>query len=255
MRKAYIFSVIVSILLHLTVFSLIVLSFILKVEKKPKVIYREISFVYEQELPDKVTDKKTSLAQEQKTSAKLNSTLKKGLKKNEDTNKLNNENNKVKVPEVKTPDKVNKEAMKNVQSPLDNINKNKDKELLNDNSKTQIVNKEIMGGASGNNGIDIHPSGNMVLYGPIVNRSIIYSEIPEYPEWARKRGIESEVKMKFWVNAEGEVFNVSVTRKSGYVNLDLQAVNALNKWKFTPLTRGAAQENQWGEILVKFVLY
>ena len=51
--------------------------------------------------------------------------------------------------------------------------------------------------------------------GPAASRSVLYSEFPPYPEWAQKKGIESKVKLKFWVEPDGTVGEIMV-EKRGY---------------------------------------
>jgi TonB family protein len=75
-----------------------------------------------------------------------------------------------------------------------------------------------------------------LITGPLADRKIVNRVVPEYPEWARSKGIESAVVLQFTVGPDGAVKdNVLVVRTSGYPQLDEVAVHALLQWKFVPL--------------------
>ncbi|OIN98570.1 hypothetical protein AUJ66_00775 [Candidatus Desantisbacteria bacterium CG1_02_38_46] len=95
--------------------------------------------------------------------------------------------------------------------------------------------------------------GRLGIAGPVATRGILYFECPVYPEWAEKKGIESRVKLKFWVSPDGDVDEVLVEQK-GYLQLDNLAVQSLKKWRFEPLPSGVKQARQWGTIEMIFKL-
>lgn len=75
-----------------------------------------------------------------------------------------------------------------------------------------------------------------LITGPLANRKVLSRQVPEYPEWARAKGIEAAVVLQFTVTPEGDVKNnVFVVRTSGYPQMDELAAQALKKWKFVPL--------------------
>ncbi len=92
--------------------------------------------------------------------------------------------------------------------------------------------------------------------GEIRDRKIVYKVLPEYPEWARKKGIAGTVVVRFIVTPEGNVkeSSIIIESSSGYPGLDEAVVSALKKWKFEPLPTGVEQKAQWGIVIVKFVL-
>ena len=199
----------------------------------------EVSFVFEQEdiIPPAV-EKKTVLPRKQVMS----------------------EPSKIHLPTAESKKTESKQSQKEtvpIVNPEGNLTPaKKDLSLLqNESQKTTNVPKPVIGGTEGVQVMNVNPSGNVVLFGPIFNRNILYSEVPEYPEWARAKGIETEVKMRIWVNPDGMVSDVFVLKKSGYVSLDLLVDKALKRWKFTPMAENVPQVKQWGEILIKFVLY
>ena len=106
------------------------------------------------------------------------------------------------------------------------------------------------------------PSGNeaskyagerLGVKGPLASRRVLYSEFPVYPEWAQKKGIEARVKLKFWVEPDGDVEDVFVEKK-GYLQIDNLAVQSLKRWRFEPLPPGPERARQWGTIEMNFEL-
>lgn len=74
------------------------------------------------------------------------------------------------------------------------------------------------------------------IHGALKDRGVDRQEIPEYPEWARKKGIESSVKFRFSVTADGRVKeNIEILKGSGYTELDELARTALLRWVFSRL--------------------
>lgn len=74
------------------------------------------------------------------------------------------------------------------------------------------------------------------IHGALKDRPVDHQEIPEYPEWARKRGIESSVQFQFSVTADGRVKDtIEVVKGTGYPELDELARRALLRWIFSPL--------------------
>ena len=79
------------------------------------------------------------------------------------------------------------------------------------------------------------------------------AEQREFPEWARKRGIEATVRLRFSVTPDGRVKeNIDTVLGSGYSELDKLARSALLKWVFEPLAADKGNEVQDGEIEFKF---
>jgi TonB family protein len=90
------------------------------------------------------------------------------------------------------------------------------------------------------------------ITGPLAGRKVVRSIVPQYPAWAKARGIEADVAIRFTVSSAGDVIdNAVVERTSGYTELDRLALDTVKLWKFTPL---AGSENQWGVITFRFLL-
>ncbi len=122
----------------------------------------------------------------------------------------------------------------------------------NDNSSIESLNEE-----NKNESLDGNSSGKatakQMIEGPAASRKILLSKNPSYPEWAENYGLEFEVKLKFWILANGEVGMVSIERSSGYPEMDAQVVQAMKRWRFNPVEVNL-ESTQWGTILFKFRL-
>lgn len=61
---------------------------------------------------------------------------------------------------------------------------------------------------------------------------------PPYPEVARRRGYEGQVKLKVEVLASGGVGSIIVQESSGYEILDRSALKTVQDWRFIPARFG-----------------
>ncbi|MBU6442555.1 MAG: TonB family protein [Alphaproteobacteria bacterium] len=59
-----------------------------------------------------------------------------------------------------------------------------------------------------------------------------------YPPISRRLGETGVVLVRFTVNVDGSVTNVSVAKSSGYSRLDEAAVSCASRWEYNPATRG-----------------
>jgi TonB family protein len=83
---------------------------------------------------------------------------------------------------------------------------------------------------------------------------LIRSVRPEYPEEAKKRGIEGLVILKAHVDKTGSVSEVKILRSSGYAILDSAAISGVMQYKFEPPLQGGEPISTWVTIPVKFKL-
>lgn len=60
--------------------------------------------------------------------------------------------------------------------------------------------------------------------------------LPEYPDQARRRGIEGHVKLVFMITAQGRVENIRVVESSPANVFDRSARRAAARWRFAPRT-------------------
>lgn len=61
---------------------------------------------------------------------------------------------------------------------------------------------------------------------------------PPYPEVARRRGYEGQVRLKVEVLASGGVGSITVQESSGYEILDRSALKTVQDWRFIPAQFG-----------------
>lgn len=99
-------------------------------------------------------------------------------------------------------------------------------------------------------GID-QTSGNGDIEGPAGTRKLIYREQPDYPEWAKEKGIEGNVRIKFWVDPDGKVVLTDLLTSSGSPELDVYAEQVLRKYLFEPVN---TDKEAWGIITFRFRL-
>lgn len=84
-------------------------------------------------------------------------------------------------------------------------------------------------------------------------RKIRYQEPLEYPEWAKERGVDAKVVLRFKVLPDGGVDSqIVVVKTSGWRQLDELAMHSLRHFLFDPLPAGAPQTAQWGELSFHF---
>jgi len=93
------------------------------------------------------------------------------------------------------------------------------------------------------------------IRGPLSRRTVLYRELPSYPEWAEKEGIEAGVSIHFVVLSNGKVKdNIYVVKTSGYPVLDKLVMEALRNWKFASLKGDIYGKEEWGVLTFYFSL-
>ncbi|MFA6093892.1 MAG: TonB family protein [Elusimicrobiota bacterium] len=92
------------------------------------------------------------------------------------------------------------------------------------------------------------------IEGPLSNRQVLSAAVPQFPSWAKDRGIlEADVAIRFYVDPAGSVLgDMRVERTSGFGRLDRLAMDSLKNWRFMPVPASAG--NQWGVITFRFIL-
>lgn len=93
------------------------------------------------------------------------------------------------------------------------------------------------------------------LVGPVADRAVVHYRVPDYPDWAKRDGVEGSVTLYFFVLPDGRVKeNVLVERTSGFSDFDERAIEALLQWKFVALPAGPTTNEQWGRITFDYRL-
>jgi len=77
---------------------------------------------------------------------------------------------------------------------------------------------------------------------------------PQYPADLVKAGREGDVQLLVYVEADGNVAAIGVTRSSGVPEFDLAAQQAVRQWKFRPATRDGVPVANAVPIRIRFVL-
>ena len=92
------------------------------------------------------------------------------------------------------------------------------------------------------------------LMGPVADRPLLAYDVPAFPEWAKREGVEASVSLSFIVRPDGHIKeNILVEKTSGFEDFDTNAIAALRSWRFEPLGPGTTGE-QWGTITFHFRL-
>jgi protein TonB len=77
---------------------------------------------------------------------------------------------------------------------------------------------------------------------------------PDYPAEARRRGLQGKVVLLVEVSAAGLPANVAVASSSGHAALDQAALAAVQRWHFSPATRGGAPVAGTAQVPIQFRL-
>jgi|SRR5208337_4130357 len=70
----------------------------------------------------------------------------------------------------------------------------------------------------------------------LVKPKAIYTPIPDYPESARKSGVEGKVEVHFTVGTDGKPHHV-VVKKGLTPEINQATIEGVNKWRFKPATK------------------
>ncbi len=89
------------------------------------------------------------------------------------------------------------------------------------------------------------PTSNEISWAGLPRR---YLYRPPNPSYSSR--IEGEVKLKFWVDPQGNVTNAIVLKRLD-AKLERLAIDYVKGWRFEPL-KGRERELQWGTISIKF---
>ncbi len=118
-----------------------------------------------------------------------------------------------------------------------------------------VISAAALGGSRHNESLrqaDAAPQ-RLEITGPLSRRKVVKYYAPQFPDWARDRGIlEAAVSIKFFVDNSGRVLdNAAVEKTSGYGALDRLALDAIKRWSFEPV--GGPASKQWGVITFRFL--
>jgi protein TonB len=98
-------------------------------------------------------------------------------------------------------------------------------------------------------------AGHGAASGPVSSEARYLSNPrPDYPEEARQMRQQGVVLVNVEVDADGRAGEVSVSRSSGYPQLDEAAVRAVRRWRFEPARAGGLPVSSRVEVPVRFSL-
>ncbi|UCE26722.1 MAG: TonB family protein [Candidatus Coatesbacteria bacterium] len=75
---------------------------------------------------------------------------------------------------------------------------------------------------------------------------------PHYPEMAAASGLEADVILLVYINANGDVEHVVVQGSSGFGTMDEEAVKAAKKCKFSPALQNGRPVAVWYSLVMEF---
>ncbi|MBF0406339.1 MAG: TonB family protein [Candidatus Riflebacteria bacterium] len=84
--------------------------------------------------------------------------------------------------------------------------------------------------------------------------SIVSKVIPDYPEWARKKGIKGQATYKVMIMESGTVGDVIHLSSTVDSRMAVLGAQALRRWLFTPVLDGGEPVRTWVKIAVHFQL-
>jgi periplasmic protein TonB len=90
--------------------------------------------------------------------------------------------------------------------------------------------------------------------GPTLTPYPLSSPAPRYPRSARYRHAEGLVLVRAMISPQGSVMEVQLARTSGSRDLDESAVEAVQKWRFSPGLDKGTKIRSWVNVPVRFQL-
>ncbi len=108
----------------------------------------------------------------------------------------------------------------------------------------------------GHIGVAGTPNGSANIEGELAARTIKRQINPEYPDWAKKQGIEATIRFHLTVLPNGLLLenDLQMEQTSGYRELDRVVYDALVQWEFEPLPPEIPAVDQSGIITFSFSL-
>ncbi|MFH1764431.1 MAG: energy transducer TonB [Gemmatimonadota bacterium] len=92
-----------------------------------------------------------------------------------------------------------------------------------------------------------------ITFPELISRSEAAATIAShYPPELQQAGVEGEVKLLFWVDAQGIPENIQFSQGSGNQRLDYAAMRAARDLRFRPATRNGIAVGTWVEVGVHF---
>ncbi|WP_458775628.1 energy transducer TonB [Desulforhopalus sp. 52FAK] len=103
--------------------------------------------------------------------------------------------------------------------------------------------------------IDISELSDIFSMGELDSPLTVLLRIPAvYPLRAKQKGIEGRVKVRFIVNEEGNVENITVQESEPKDVFDVSVIRSVSNWRFKAGTVDGIAVKTWAETTVRFTL-
>ncbi|MFH0730714.1 MAG: energy transducer TonB [Pseudomonadota bacterium] len=114
---------------------------------------------------------------------------------------------------------------------------------------------ETVGVAAPSQGFDTPDVKGVYEVGDLDNPLTVITRVPpDYPLSAKRRGIQGEVKVRFIVNEQGAVENITIVTASPAGIFDQSVIRCVSKWRFKAGTVEGRPVKALAETTVKFEL-
>jgi protein TonB len=102
------------------------------------------------------------------------------------------------------------------------------------------------------------PVAAPVASGPVnvanLGASLVSGTPPRYPVEARRKREQGTVVLKLVISEQGAVTDISIHKSSGFSSLDTAAIEAVRKWRWSPLLRDGRAVPITGLVQIPFIL-
>ena len=89
---------------------------------------------------------------------------------------------------------------------------------------------------------------------PDYRATYLNNPVPQYPNAARRRGLQGRVLLHVEVLASGYCGHIDIQRSSGHGLLDEAAVEAVKQWRFVPAQHMGMAVTRWMMVPIRFQL-
>lgn len=84
--------------------------------------------------------------------------------------------------------------------------------------------------------------------------SIISKKLPDYPSWAREKGVRGQAVYRVLIQEAGTVGDVVTMNSTIDPKLAINGAQALRRWLFTPVLQNGEPKETWVKVTVKYSL-
>ncbi len=125
-------------------------------------------------------------------------------------------------------------------------------------SSPEDIVSQTTGSSNGNNGNGLFEVGSIEAFGGnndnFVAPTIISRVQPDYPDWARKKGVHGSAVYRVLIQPSGTVGDVVTLSSTIDPKLAINGAQALRRWVFTPVLNNGVPQETWVKISVQYEL-